>query len=450
MGTSTKSGPVPITQDQIEALSRRCEAVGLKYEHCSSPAIADFLEIKIPSGKETRTLQLFERVDAESLSSLRFEEFQFLSGFYALWSPQNAFIEAMVASGRVPSHVILRRELSRDQTPERETKPWRIRVASARNTSLQLSIGRATDEFSIIQGLRQDTGRRVFRKHGGRFFVESPLHFRIRRPITFRIDAITVNEHDKAVAALQKLGDSVFFQFEVRLESPEYVYIRREEEIDKKNRGFSDSQDKEPFQLLFPTMEYDPQPMSLYWYGCSATGMPLLQFLAFYQVIEYYFLTYAMKDAGKRIRNLLKDPSFRIEKDTDIARLVATFRASNVSRSFGNEKTQLRTTIQECLDQQELLTFITSDNDRKTFFESRVIEAHPITVDNSDRDIRNDVTDRIYDIRCRIVHGKSSEQTEIEPLLPFSKEAQNLNLDIELVKYVARKVLIASGAPLAI
>ena len=58
--------------------------------------------------------------------------------------------------------------------------------------------------------------------------------------------------------------------------------------------------------------------MSLYWYGTSARGMPLLQFLAFYQCIEFYFPTYIQAEARRQVRNALKDRTFRVERDADI------------------------------------------------------------------------------------------------------------------------------------
>lgn len=65
--------------------------------------------------------------------------------------------------------------------------------------------------------------------------------------------------------------------------------------------------------------------------------------------------------------------------------------------------------------------------------------------------MRAPVADLIYDIRCKIVHTKGENyEGEVELLLPFSKEAELLFFDIQLIKYVARKVLIAAGAQLSL
>jgi hypothetical protein len=63
--------------------------------------------------------------------------------------------------------------------------------------------------------------------------------------------------------------------------------------------------------------------------------------------------------------------------------------------------------------------------------------------------MRRSTAERIYDIRCRIVHAKS-EFDNAGPLLPTDPEAQHLGHDIELVRYLAGKALQKSRRPLRI
>ena len=67
---------------------------------------------------------------------------------------------------------------------------------------------------------------------------------------------------------------------------------------------------------------------------------------------------------------------------------------------------------------------------------------HKIPLANPNADLRADVADRIYDIRCKIVHTKNDSGIgDVELLLPFSREAEQLSHDIELVQYVAQETL---------
>jgi hypothetical protein len=180
--------------------------------------------------------------------------------------------------------------------------------------------------------------------------------------------------------------------------------------------------------------------------------MPLLQFLAFYQTIEYYFPTYSQAEARRKIKNILKDPRFNSGKDSDLGKILTVIK-SNIGYGFGDERSQLKATIQECIDPDQLRAYITATDERKEVFSSKVkgLTEHKISINNPSADLRPEVADRVYDIRCKIVHTKSGmSEGDIDLLLPFSKEAQQLYYDIDLVQYIAQQVLIAASSPIKI
>lgn len=201
--------------------------------------------------------------------------------------------------------------------------------------------------------------------------------------------------------------------------------------------------------LQFPTQEYDEVPMSLYWYARSARGMPLLQFLAYYQTIEFYFPTYYQVEASRKIRRLLKDPTFRADRDADIGRVLSSLTTGR--GTMGDERSMIRATFGECIDPDELRAFLLSNDDKKEFFSSKTkgLTSAKLPLANPATDLRNNVADRIYEIRCKIVHTKSdTREGEIKLLLPFSKEADQLYYDIDLVQYLAQQVLITASTAL--
>lgn len=72
-----------------------------------------------------------------------------------------------------------------------------------------------------------------------------------------------------------------------------------------------------------------------------------------------------------------------------------------------------------------------------------------MTIPLNDRkvDLIKSVASRVYDIRCRIVHTKDISGVT-KPLLPNSEGAENLNHDIALVEFLAKKVIISGSCPL--
>jgi hypothetical protein len=175
--------------------------------------------------------------------------------------------------------------------------------------------------------------------------------------------------------------------------------------------------------------------------------MPLLQFLAFYQVIEFYFPTYSKAEAQRKLKAILKDPTFRGERDADVGKLLSAIYISR-GGAFGDERSQLRATLTECVDPVALREFLESNKDRKQFYLTKGAgqSYHKIPLANPAADLRNEIAERVYDIRCKIVHTKDdSRDGEMKQLLPFSPEAQQLLIDIELIQYIAQQVLIAGS-----
>jgi hypothetical protein len=60
----------------------------------------------------------------------------------------------------------------------------------------------------------------------------------------------------------------------------------------------------------YPRIEFDEAPISLYWYARSAAGMPLLQFLAFYQLRRRQQALNRRRDAGGALNYLGLTPKW--------------------------------------------------------------------------------------------------------------------------------------------
>ncbi len=277
--------------------------------------------------------------------------------------------------------------------------------------------------------------------------LSSPRPSRRRhRQLSITVSGASISKHDDAKSLLEKLADSFLMQIDLTYNLP--LSLQRYSER-KPFRGRLHPK-RERTELEFPQYEFDPSPIALYTYARSAAGMPLLQFLAFYQTIEYHFPIYSEADARRKIRNILKDPAFRPNKNSDIARVLNVIRASG-PRGFGDERSQLRSVLLECVDPGELREFLTVSDEREKFFTSKTrgLTDHKLPINNTDADLRNDTADRIYEIRNKIVHTKSGGRNgEVELLLPFSPEAELLIYDIDLIQFIARQVLIASSSPI--
>jgi hypothetical protein len=301
----------------------------------------------------------------------------------------------------------------------------------------ELNIEIIDDEFSNIK-LSISAPSIAFQVFLGRFPTQNLL--------TLKILDSQVNNHGQALTLLEKISNSLFFQIDMASNVPlALVRYRRNRLL------FRFSSTNSNPNITFPKSEYDSAPIALYWYARSANGMPLLQFLAYYQVLEYYFFVYSQDEAKRKIRSVLKDPTFRFDRETDLVKILSAVKIHG--RGFGDEKSQLRAVLNACLDQEDIKDFICGTEEREKFFSEKHkgLSEYKISQNSKDTDLKNEITNIVYDIRCKIVHTKGDGNSgDIELLLPFTKEADLLYQYNQLMQYLARQVLINSSSSLQI
>jgi hypothetical protein len=466
----------------LNNIRQRCEAVGIEYEDDASSLLIWF-----PRGRDTYDLYIEEGPHAEWVASLPFEHYVRLKTYEASWSKEHQVIECnlvlsdsrgMSSSGserRLISKVVrhLRqlegreafpeelspeayrdylRERSRDIEEEYEEslghRRWKRppdaldeaeRVHFEPVKGLSFSIGHSSDIHSFVQ-----------ENHG---LQEGPegeeVALDVGRSLTLRIEGTDVSDHDSAVELLERVGNSLLFQIDLSYDLGLTLERERPPFLRFPEWQRTEREDTKPLPRI--KFRYDREAMSLYWYAKAAGPMPLLRFLAYYQVIEFYYTKYSKSKALTTIRNILKDPRFDTLRDKDIMRVFEAIKINSKGR-FKPEDQQLEAAIEHCVQPEELRTFLLGDEDRYSFYDSEdqtKIAPTKITLRGPSFDHRKDVAKRIYEIRCRIVHTKAGYDKE-EPLFPFDPEVEYLRYDIDLIQFLARKVLIdaSSSQPL--
>lgn len=439
--------------EPIDELVKRCEEAQLKYtllpeaqeESGDSRAFWLFL----PRGREDSRLFVLTDEDAEELLELPFEKWRAITGYRAIWSPDFATIECALeraaSLGSTPLFQVrhvrqMLEELGYQLGPESLLAPGR-RMEFDLDGGLSVSIGPAGDFHGILSWVSDAA-----------MVVMSDLASEEEEArLTMRIEGVRISTHDDAVEILSRIGDSLLFGLDLSLG----LSLRLARGHDQGTRAVFEAFRQRSATMGEPDLpqvryEYDPAPMSLYWYARAASEMPLLRFLASYQILEFYFPVYSERRAQGTLRNLLKDPAFNPDRDADVARLLRSVKAGTGGRGFGSEASQLKATIEECVSAEELRDFLLSDDERYRFYTSdearKVVRERP-PVKEKAADHREAVAKRIYAIRNRIVHTKAGGE-EGEPLFPFDPEVAYLKHDIDLVAFLAQKTLVASSRPL--
>jgi hypothetical protein len=173
------------------------------------------------------------------------------------------------------------------------------------------------------------------------------------------------------------------------------------------------------------------------------TNRPLA-FLSYYQTLEYFMPIAVRQDVFRKIRGELKDPTFDRDNDECVLRIIGTIeRGSRLT-----EADQLRTLVRDYARRDRLEEFFAIDWGNHFTKLGPIYGAEPINLENRSKDLCDQISDRIYRIRNRIVHAKDDPRYEdARVLLPRSQEAEALGPDIELVRLLATEAILAARLP---
>lgn len=420
-----ESIPPEVIAEAREKVSERCAAAGITFEVLNDEGGDPSYKLGFKCGRGIREKIVWDAERFIELLDVPFEEFCFLADLDAICSYKAGVIEAGIRpiafnGPGVSLSSVYRQLFGTFPHAGFDSDAYKLGVSAEGESPITIEISPASNCYKTIS------------QHGS------------RQGLTLKLSGLNVRHHDKALEILRKSADSLLFQLDLLAGVP---FILRKERRRNNQRIMRRAGRGTKIDLQFPVSEFDSAPLSLYWYGRSADEMPLLQFLAYYQVVEFYFPVYSQSEAQRKLKVILKNPTFRGDRDADIARLLAAIHVSR-SGAFGDERSQLRATMLECIDAESIREFIENDTTLKEFYltGSKSLPFHKIPIANESLDLRGDIAERIYDIRCRIVHTKSDGRDAAgELLLPFSKEAELLGPDIRLVRYVAQQVLIAGS-----
>lgn len=430
----------PPAEEEIAALEQ--DGVDVEEEEDLDEETISFW-IDYPSGRETRRLQYYSVNDAANLLSIEFEAIRFLSDFDAVVHTDTGIVEARLGDLSAPSYLVSSGRLGTeiaaipgvehlDQLPldamqsfrheeqETDSGEWRLRVTNGEKI---LEVSRISREFGFVR------------------FGDTLSRFRDNE-VTLKIEGIPTSTHDEALDLLKNTGRAFLFDLSLRYGLGVTLLERR---VPRRRRQGRRNVESPP---LYPQNRYADEPLSLYLYGRSADGLPLLEFLAYYQTIEYFFPTYARMELIEGLRRSLADPRFDSQNRADLARLADL---ASHGGSAAPERDQLRQTVRSCVSEDRIRSLIESSDQYHQHFcgKSQVIQGvEPVRL-ASKVDLLDQIAERVYAIRCRIVHTKSSDtDRDLDLLLPSSREARSLRPDIALVRDLAEQVLVASAAPL--
>lgn len=382
--------------------------------------LPSWLELTLPSGRRKYTFQV-EATQGATLASFAFEQWTVIDGYYAVLDQASGEIFARVDdiglfrwTDKLPN-VVRDPEIFQRLSIEPAA---RFVMHGPDQASLALEVGYPSP-LDMLFGLR-----------GGQ--------------TTLRVSGVKFRRHDDARRHLVSLAATFFFELDLVYGMSARLAARAD---------LDDPLQHEPtpvkaVEISYPIRQYPEAPVHLYLhaseYSRGFTRMPLAAFLAYYQVVEHFWPVYVHREARERFRRALKNPSLNPDDDVAVTRLVTL--ANETGRNL-SEREQMKATVAGCCDDTELRAFINADPVRAEMLaDAKAIRGvRPLQYKDGQHILGHQVADRLYDLRCRIVHTKDGLTGDSTSLLPFDAEARRLGHDIALVRFVAQRAIIAAS-----
>ena len=398
-----------------------------------------YITFKFPVARNWDEIRLLDDNNFESILSSDFIKYRGISNYEAIWSHELKCIECEIQTYnyQAPSRYLLRKlaqffEVVEEYSDERDNKlPSELLVYS--DSDKQIYLGHSSKEFAFLS-LYKD-GRRIDLEEG-----------RNRFRITLKIKNINATTEEAARLLLEKISNTLFYQMDILYDFPMTLCPRRESRLERSRKAMLRGKNDLELRNLTLEYEYDKIPMSLYWFAQNNSTSPIFMYFALYQVLEYYYPIYSAIQVKSKVQNIIKDPAFNINKDADVIRLLTVMK-TNKAGDFGDEREQLSTTLRHIISGEDIINYIKERDLLNNYYQSK--ESQKLSDKklrlNDNLGILDDLSERIYDIRCRIVHNKASETTS--KILPMTKNVNYLANDVELLKFLARKAIIANSRP---
>jgi hypothetical protein len=420
----------------FHAIIERCEKAKINYRIDETIWPSDdgkteekkyYLVLLLQDGDAKRDTSIWDADTADKLNKTDFEKYRFIQGYEAICSYEKGEIEAEIKPIRRLARRRLLARISGKSVQEINEKG-----------KINLELEHKLEDGSKISLKLSNPSRLLATLLGHAYKEELGL--------SLKITGLTISTNKAAVELLEKIANSLFFEIQI---------IHNESFILETHHDFPKLYRKRAVKpslgvkISFPKFQYHTDPLNLYWYALSASEMPLLQFLAYYQVIEFYFPMYSDKELQQELSNTLKDPLFSPDNSLHLEKLVRTIKAT-LGRGLANEEGQLCATIKGCIQEEDMRAFLKQEYVSKFFAEDyKKLSIEGINEKNKELDLREQFGKSIYNIRCKVVHTKA-EGFNDEPIRPFSKEEALLSVDISAVEFIARKTIIANRKKLVI
>lgn len=193
-----------------------------------------------------------------------------------------------------------------------------------------------------------------------------------------------------------------------------------------------------------PRVVYEQHLVS-YYKVARSSPFASQSFLAYYHVLEYYFLKVTEDDLHHQLRTYLNRSDFKATTD-GLDGVIALIRRQG---STDDETDMLRKVLQRFISEDDFIVYVNSLEahiGEKIYTKRRTIFGEPLEISLRDGHALSNAAKVLKQIRNAIVHSSDRYKRD-ECHIPLSDSEDTIGDFIPLVKYFAEQVLYGTGQP---
>lgn len=201
--------------------------------------------------------------------------------------------------------------------------------------------------------------------------------------------------------------------------------------------------DESELDAVIPRASYDEDVVSFYKVAKSSP-FPSQSFLAYYHVLEFYFLRVAETKLQDRLSSLLNSPSLRLDRG-GIDKVIAMVRGQD-ARS--DETEMLRSVLDRYVAEEDLMGFIVDFEGsvgEKPYSKRRKVFGEDVQVSPIKDHAVSNAAKAIKHIRNAIVHSSDRYKRE-DCHIPLSESEDIIEEFIPLVRFLAERVIYGAAS----
>lgn len=295
------------------------------------------------------------------------------------------------------------------------------------------------DEHYLPNSLERITHRPTWRRN------EEPTELCdvLYRPMTIKVNNINAQNIEEAINRSTQIIDSCLFGASYL----KNLTLKLEENWPFRNRSrVRPFRFEEPIrgnQLSLLQVSYNPDTLRFYQRGMGSYD-PVDQFLSYYHVLEYYFVSVSDEQLYSKIARRINDPRF----STAPSYLDRIIQDTLNHKRETDEIEMLKLVLKKYVNEDEVIEFIKAYEDylgEKIYSKRRTIFGESIEVKLEVDHLISNLAKRIKVIRNALVHS-SDRYDRQQRYIPTTTSEAMISQEIPLMKYLAERVIIAKGS----